>query len=256
MTRSRHIIAVLVCVLGSFATKADTEVISIVAQEMPGLIEPKAHLPYNRLLKALLEEAPTPTTQTILPGYRGVQGWLNRDYDCIFGGISAPGHKLPPQDTTITQAEWDTLKISTPFNILRVRAASMLGTPVASSLNALEGRATAIDEVLFLDLQLHTNATKIANPVKVDTAFKALDLLQSRRVNYALAYDNDIALYQIANPKAQIDYNRDLVVLELEESMMCWPGKGVQRFINHINETLHHMEQAGTLKQLTEPGTP
>ncbi len=240
----------------TFAGKAEDASISIVVQEMPGLIEPGAQLPYNRLLNTLVESAPMETRQTILPGYRGVKDWLNHEYDCIFGGVSSPGHKLPPKDTTITQEAWDTLKISTPFNILRVHVVSMLETPKARSLEIIENRAVAVDEVLFLDLLIHTTATRIANPVKVPTTFRALDLLQSRRVTYALAYDNDIALYRAAHPKVQIEYDPDLVVLELEESVMCWPGKGIEQFISHTNETLNGLEKSGTLRQLTHPSAP
>lgn len=234
----KKLAAVIMAAFCATASKAGDRVISIVAQEMPGLIEPGGKLPYNRLLNALTDNAPIETRQTVLPGYRGVQDWLNKKYDCIFGGISSPGHQLPPNDTTITQEQWNTLKISSPFNILRVRAVSAPGTSLARSMEVLEDRAVAIDEILFLDLQLHTNATSIAYPVKVPTAFKALDLLRSRRVAYALAYDNDIALYRDNHPQARLEYDQNLTILELEESMMCWPVGNIDLFIAHTNRVL------------------
>jgi ABC-type amino acid transport substrate-binding protein len=233
----------------------DGKSISIVAQEMPGLIEPGATLPYNRLLDALLSGSPVPTGVTIMPGYRGPNEWVRGNYQCIFGGISAPGHKLPPNDGDISAPDWETLRISNPFNLLKVHAFSPPDQPTLRSFADLDGKTIAVDQVLYFDLQLHTGALQGASLARVQTATAALDLLSAGRVDAAFAYDNDVALYSGLTGKKAFPHDRAFTLLELEESMMCWPGPHVDTLIKHVNTQLETLAQNGQLKAMV-PGLP
>ncbi|WP_286829146.1 MULTISPECIES: transporter substrate-binding domain-containing protein [Kordiimonas] len=229
------------------AAHADTPV-TVVVQEMPGLIEPDKQLPYNRLLDALLEDAPVATSIEILPGYRGPRQWLRFEHQCVFGGVSAPGHQRP-RDTAISKTDWSTLHISTPFNILNVHALTRDGDEPAHSLADLKSQTIAVDQVLFFDLRFHSDVLKASDFVKVDTAQEALTLLTQGRVDHVFAYDNDVALMQ-EKSAARFAYDPALTLLELEESMMCWSGGDVADLIDHINVRLKDMTQSGALKEL------
>ncbi len=224
------------------------EPISIVVQEMPGLIEPGKALPYKQLLDALLEDAPVANTVTILPGYRGPRLWLRREYQCIFGGVSAPGHARP-RDTAISPTDWSSLHISAPFNVLEVHAFTRGNEAPARSFTDLQGQKIAVDQVLFFDLRFHSDALKASDFVKVGTAEEALGLLSDGRVNHVFAYDNDVALLQ-DKTHALFAYDASFTLLELEESMMCWSGGDVAELVGHINGRLAELKETGTLESL------
>lgn len=219
------------------AQASDRASVSVVAQEMPGLIEEGKNLPYNLLLDHLISDSSEPVSTSLFPGYRGPKAWLKREHDCIFGGISAAGHKRP-RGTAISEQDWNSLVISKPFNLLKVHAFSRSDTAPAASLKDLKGKTIAVDQVLFFDLRLHTDVFEGADPVKVNTATDSLNLLLEGRVSHAYAYDNDVALFQEKNRSARFSYDPDFTLLELEESMMCWPAPGVEAFIASIDKRL------------------
>lgn len=248
MGRILHILGFFaVLALQTGAAGADGQ-ITVVVQEMPGLVEPGKTLPYNRLLNDLLEEAPGVAGVDILPGYRGPRLWLRHEYQCIFGGVSVPGHKRP-RDTAISPTDWSTLHISMPFNLLKVHVFSRPDTEPAHKLDALKGRKIAVDQVLFFDLRFHSDALKESDFVKVDTAREALVLLDHGRVDHVFAYDNDVALMQ-DETHASFAYDPGFTLLELEESMMCWSGGEAAALVNHVNEKLAEMQRSGILENL------
>lgn len=219
------------------AQASDRASVSVVAQEMPGLIEEGKNLPYNLLLDHLISDSNEPVSTSLFPGYRGPKAWLKREHDCIFGGISAAGHKRP-RGTVISEQGWNSLVISKPFNLLKVHAFSRSGTAPVSNLKDLKGKTIAVDQVLFFDLQFHTDTFEGIDLAKVNTAADSLNLLLEGRVNYVLAYGNDVALFQKENPSSAFSHDPDFTLLELEESMMCWPGPGVETFIAGIDKRL------------------
>ncbi len=224
---------------------------------MPGLLSPVAGrpyggLPYNELLGKLIEASPVPVSVKVEPGYRGPRNWTDRQYQCIFGGVSSPGHKIPPNDTSITPDDWATLVISRPFNILTVHAWNRADSPVVTDRKMLEDAVVAVDEVLSLDLGLHARADIAGSRmVKVKNPWEALDLLQAGRVNFAYAFDNDVELYRRRHPGIGIGADRNLKLLVLEESMMCWPGEGAETFISYIDARLKALDASGELARLT-----
>ncbi len=247
MARTRYLLTFLAALLLATGAHAGRD-ITVVVQEMPGLVESGKALPYNRLLNDLLEEAPGVAGVDILPGYRGPRLWLRHEYQCIFGGVSTPGHQRP-RDTAISETDWSTLHISTPFNLLKVHAFARDGAEPARTLDALKGKKIAVDQVLFFDLRFHTDTLGTSDFVKVDTAREALGLLENGRVDHVFAYDNDVALMQ-ADSGAAFAYDPAFTLLELEESMMCWSGGEVASLINHVNDRLSEMRRTGTLEAL------
>jgi len=247
MAHTRYILAFVAALLLTTAAHANGQ-ITVVAQEMPGLIEPGKALPYNRLLNDLLEEAPGVAGVDILPGYRGPRLWLRHEYQCIFGGVSAPGHQRP-RDTAISETDWSSLHISTPFNLLKVHAFSPDGAAPAQNLGDLKGRKIAVDQVLFFDLRFHSDALKASDFVKVDTPREALTLLVHGRVDHVFAYDNDVAQMQ-AETGTSFAYDPAFTLLELEESMMCWSGGEVAALVSHVNNRLAEMRRSGMLESL------
>ncbi len=247
MAHTRYLLTFLAALQLATGARAGGD-ITVVVQEMPGLIEPGKALPYNRLLNDLLEEAPGVAGVDILPGYRGPRLWLRHEYQCIFGGVSAPGHQRP-RDTAISETDWSTLHISTPFNLLKVHAFSRTGAEPAHTLGALKGQKIAVDQVLFFDLRFHSDALKSSDFIKVDTSREALSLLENDRVDHVFAYDNDVAMMQ-AERGAAFAYDPAFTLLELEESMMCWSGGEVAALVSHVNDRLSEMRRSGMLESL------
>ncbi|NVJ98972.1 MAG: hypothetical protein HWE25_12525 [Alphaproteobacteria bacterium] len=225
--------------------------ITIAAQEMPGLLEAGKPLPYNQLLDLLLENADQSINVEILPGYRGPRRWLRREYDCIFGGVSGPGHSLPP-NTRITEADWYSLHISRPFNTLKVHAFGGPRSEPVHKIEDLAGKQIAVDQVLLFDLRFHTKALGPINIVKVGSASEALNLLLRGRVDQIYAYDNDMAL-AAGGEMDEFAFDPDFVLLELEESVMCWPGEGIENLIGHVNSKLKNLSESGALRDMLKP---
>lgn len=223
--------------------------IKVAAQLMPDLQVPGGNFPYNQLMNLLFDGSPVTANVTIFPGLRGVNSWVRKESQCMFGNITLPDQGYIPH-SVMTEEEFAQIRHAGPFNTIRVHAFGASNAPSTDPIgigNALVG----IDLVTFADVNLYAPAFRRLRFVKVGSTVEAFNLLRQGRVSMVVAYDVDTALAHKDVPANQRPYfDVSQPILEFEEYLACWPGDSADQLLGHVRAKIKQLKADGTLKRL------